>query len=175
MAELTLDLNAPAGVAGQPILWRLGKIFNVVTSIQRARVSEDSAFVQLRLEGSKQEVDMALAYLRDLGVVEGVKPAATLEGVVNPEDGITQSNTINIRLKTVFPAQGNTSVLYRLGKDYNVVVNVEHAAFDEEEGGYVDIALGGDLIDVQRAITYLHTTGLSVNPKQRCVSNGGNL
>jgi len=175
MAELTVDLNAPAGVTGQPILWRLGKIFNVVTSIQRVRVSEDCAYIQLHLEGSKQELDMALAYLRSLGVVSGSKPVSTPAGTVYPEDEIKQSNTIDIRLKTVFPTQGNTPVLYRLGKDYHVVVNVRHAAFDEEEGGYVDITVAGDLIDVQRAITYLHTTGLSVNPKQRSVTNGGNL
>lgn len=174
MAELTLDITAPAGVAGQPILWRLGKAFNIVTSVKRARVSEDAAYVQLSLEGSKQELDMALAYLRDLGVVTGGKPLSSI-GVVNPEDEINQSNTINVRLKTVFPGQGATPVLYRIGKDYNVVVNIERAAFDTEEGGYVDVALGGDLIDVQRAIAYLHTTGLSVNPKQRSVTNGGNL
>ena len=128
MAELTLELNATAEVSGQPILWRLGKIFNVVTSIDRARVSEDYAYIQLRLEGSKQELDMTLAYLRSLGIVDGKQPTSVPAGTVNPEDSIKQSNAIDIRLKTVFPTQGNNPVLYRVGKDYNVVVNVRHAA-----------------------------------------------
>ncbi len=175
MAELTLDLNATAELVDQPILWRLGKMYNVVTHIRRARVTEDYGYVQLQVSGSKPEIDLALGYLRDLGMVEGSTAKLVATDTIYPESEIPQPNAIDIRLKTVNIAQGHAPILHRLGKDYNVVVTVRHAAFDEEEGGSVDITITGPLIDVQRAITYLHTTGLSVNPKQRSVSDGGNL
>lgn len=175
MAELTLDLNAPAELVEQPILWRLGKMYNVVTQIRRARVTEDYGYVQLQLSGSKQEIDLALAYLRDLGMVEGSTAKPVASDTIYPESAIPQPNAIDVRLKTVNLEQGHTPILHRLGKDFNVVVTVRHAAFDEEVGGDVDITITGPLIDVQRAISYLHTTGLSVSPKQRSVTDNGNL
>lgn len=175
MAELTLDLNATAELVDQPILWRLGKMYNVVTHIRKARVTEDYGYVQLQLSGSKQETDLALGYLRDLGMVDGATPKPIATDTVYPESGISQPNAIDIRLRTVNVTQGQTPILHRIGKDYAVVVTLRHAAFDEEEGGTLDITISGLLVDVQRAIAYLHTTGLSVNPKQRSVSDGGNL
>jgi hypothetical protein len=92
-----------------------------------------------------------------------------------PEDTVSRANTITVRLDTVSTEQGGVPTLYRVGKDYNVVVNLERAAFDNEEGGYVEIAISGPLEDVQRAIAYLHTTGLHVNPYQRSVTDYRNL
>jgi hypothetical protein len=72
-------------------------------------------------------------------------------------------------------AQGQVPTLFRIGKDLAVVVNIERAEFDAEEGGSIEIAISGVLSDVQRAIAYLHTTGLHVNPRQRSVSDYSNL
>jgi len=169
MPLVTVELNARKDLLGQPILWRLGKMFNVVTNILRARISGDYGHVALSLEGSTGEVEQAQEYLRSLGVL-GDAPGST-----TPRTGSAPEAAISILLKTVNPAQGHAPILYRVGKDLNVVVNIQTAFFDDEEGGQVEITLAGALLEVQRAIAYLHTTGLQVNPRQRSVSDNGNL
>ena len=80
-----------------------------------------------------------------------------------------------MRLTTVNPEQGQVPALYRIGRDFGVVVNLRRAEFDEEEGGSVEVEISGILFDVQRSIAYLHTTGLHVNPRQRSVTDYSNL
>ena len=174
MAAVTIELNLPLDFVRQPLIWRLGKLYNVVTNIERARATEDYGYFALHLEGSGAEVEMTTHYLQTLGVLrggEGEKPSNTMK----PEDNVPQANTIYVRLKTVNAAQGHAPLLYRIGKDFNVVVNVERAAFDDEEGGTLEISIAGALAEVQRSIAYLHTTGLSVNPRERSVTDFGNL
>ena len=40
MPLVTVDLNAKSNTARLPIIWRLGRLFNVVTNVRRARVSD---------------------------------------------------------------------------------------------------------------------------------------
>jgi hypothetical protein len=176
MSVINAVLNAGQETAGQPIIWRLGRLFNVVTNIRRARVTEDYAQVVLSLEGSTQELAQATDYLRALGVLsDGTTGGAAQTLPPPPEAAIAQPNAISVRLSTVNAAQGHAPILYRVGKDYGVVVNIARASFDDEEGGTLEVTISGPLMDVQRAIAYLHTTGLQVNPRQRSVSDAGNL
>jgi hypothetical protein len=176
MPLVTLDLCAKRNTVRLPIIWRLGREFKVVTNISRARVSEDAAYVRLDIEGSTQEVEQATAYLRSLGLLASEANTALVAGGASvPEDRVSNARTIDVRLATVNPEQDHVPVLYRVGKDFDVVVNIEQAEFDDEEGGYVEIALSGALAEVQRAIAYLHTTGLHVFPRQRSVTDFSNL
>jgi hypothetical protein len=176
MPLVTVDLNARQNTAHLPIIWRLGRMFNVVTNVRRARVSDDAAYVRLELEGSTQEVEQATGYLNSLGVIQqGAGNALVPGNVVAPEDTISDANTIVVRIDTVYPEQDTVPVLHRVGRDFQVVVNIERAEFDDEEGGYVEIAITGTLGDVQRAIAYLHTTGLHIFPRQRSVTDYSNL
>jgi len=176
MPLVTVDLSAKQNTARLPIIWRLGKLFNVVTNIHRARVSDDTAYVRLDIEGSTQEVEQATGYLRSLGLLADTSSNALVPGnVAAPEDTVSRANTIIVRLDTVNPEQDHVPVLYRLGKDFAVVVNIDKAEFDEEEGGYVEIAISGALAEVQRSIAYLHTTGLHLFPRQRSVTDYSNL
>ena len=173
MPVVNVELNAKQDTVRQPIVWRLAKLFNVVTNVRRARVSEDYGYILLEMEGSSQEIEQASAYLASLGLMKGNSTAST--PAAPPEDAIAQPNTIYVRLSSVSPEQGQVPALYRIGKDFNVVVNIERAEFDEEEGGSIEVSLSGPLTDVQRSIAYLHTTGLHVNPRQRSVSDFSNL
>lgn len=174
MPVVTLELNAKQNTVRQPVIWRLGKRFNVVTNIRRARVSEDYGYVALQIEGTTDEVAQATDYLRALGLCPGTPTSSEIPDTL-PEDEIEQTNAIYVRLGTVNAAQGHAPLLYRVGKDFGVVVNIERAAFDDEEGGWLEITLSGPLSEVQRAIAYLHTTGTHVNPRQRSVTDYGNL
>ena len=173
MSHVNVELNARKEVVNLPVLWRLGKLFHVVPNIRRARITQDYGYVSLDLEGSAAEVDQAQSYLRGMGMLTGKADAPASSAV--PESAVPQPVTIYVGLTTVNAAQGHTSLLHRVGTDYAVVVNIEQAAFDDEDGGTIDVSLSGALLEVQRAISYLHTTGLRVNPRQRCVSDDTNL
>ncbi|HLV79708.1 MAG TPA: NIL domain-containing protein [Chthonomonadaceae bacterium] len=175
MPVVSAELNARKDAAGQPIVWRLAKLYNVVTTIRRARVTEDYACILLDIEGSREETDQALGYLRALGVMDGEAPTPASSGLpAPPESALPQPNTIYVRLSTVNAAQAEAPILFRVGRDFRVAVNIERAAF-EEDGGSIEVTISGPLMEVQRAIAYLHTTGLHVNPRQRSVTDFSNL
>jgi hypothetical protein len=174
MPVISLEAVAGPETHDKPILWRLGKLFGVVTNIQRARVTDDYAFLALSIEGSAGELERAKAYLRSLHILRDGKPAEPLDEET-PEQDVTVSAVVDVHIATVNPQQAHSPILYRLGKDFNVVVNLNRAAFDEQEGGSVDITISGPLSEVQRAIAYLHTTGVNVNPLQRSVTDRSNL
>ncbi len=175
MPSETVEINATPEMLTKPLIWRLGKLYNVVTRIKRARVTEDYGFVTLMLDGSTQEVNSAVNYLKSNKLITGGASTDYSAPRNEPENDIPQPNTIFVRLNTVSDDQAQSPVLYRLGKDFGTVIRLERAAFDEEVGGSVEVAISGDLSAVQRAIAYLHTTGINVNPRQRSVTDGGNL
>ena len=52
----------------QPVIYQMGKDFEVVTNIRRADIQENIAWVILELEGNETEIDNALEWVRSLGV-----------------------------------------------------------------------------------------------------------
>ena len=173
MPVANVELNARQEAVQQPVIWRLGKLFNVVTNVRRARITADYGYVLVEMEGSSPELEQASRYLAGLGLIPGA--GDTTSPSRRPEDSMAQPNNIYVRLSTVNAEQGQVPVLYRISRDYDVVVNLERAEFDEEEGGSLEITISGVLNHVQRAISYLHTTGIHVNPRQRSVSDFSNL
>jgi hypothetical protein len=81
---------------------------------------------------------------------------------------------IQVRVATRTPDQAGQPIIYRIGRDFRVVTNIRRAHVDDT-GGFVDLDLEGALPDVQQAIAWLKTTGLSVEARERSVSDGGNL
>ena len=51
-----------------PIIYRLGQDYKVVTNIRRADVGNDTGWVELDLDGDAAEVDRALEYCRSRGI-----------------------------------------------------------------------------------------------------------
>lgn len=58
--------------------------------------------------------------------------------------------------------------LWRLGKEFDVKVNIIKASVDTDYG-WVQIRLEGPLEEIQRATAWLMTTGLHVDALQRSV------
>ena len=52
----------------QPVIYNLGKKFNLVTIIERANISEDAGWMQVALRGDADEIQRALADLSTFGV-----------------------------------------------------------------------------------------------------------
>lgn len=53
---------------GEPLLYNLGRDFEVVPNIRGASITEDLGEVYLELEGSDSEVERAVSFLRERGV-----------------------------------------------------------------------------------------------------------
>jgi ABC-type methionine transport system ATPase subunit len=51
-----------------PIIYELGKEFNIVTNIRRADVTEDRGWVVLELEGDMEEIERGLEWVAEKGV-----------------------------------------------------------------------------------------------------------
>ena len=52
----------------EPVIYRLGRDFEVVTNIRRADIQEGIGWVILELEGEQQTIDDALEWVRSMGV-----------------------------------------------------------------------------------------------------------
>ena len=61
-------LTLPGDLVGEPIIHTLGSDFGVVTTIRRANLEEGSGWVILEMDGTDENVDGAVAWLRERGV-----------------------------------------------------------------------------------------------------------
>jgi hypothetical protein len=52
----------------EPIIWKLGKEYDIVTNIRRADVSADFGWVILELEGDEDEIERGLEWVAEQGV-----------------------------------------------------------------------------------------------------------
>ena len=52
----------------EPIIYRLGRDFDVVTNIRRADVQEEMGWVVLELDGEDSEINRGLAWVGSTGV-----------------------------------------------------------------------------------------------------------
>ena len=76
MARTTVRLTFPGDTLNDPIIYRLGQEYKVVTNIRRADVAQDSGWVELDLDGEPAEVDRALEYCRSRRIgVQRLEPA----------------------------------------------------------------------------------------------------
>ncbi len=80
MAKQRVKFTFPAELVQQPIIWRLGKEFNVVTNIRRADVAEDRGWVILELEGEMEEIERGIRWVQEQGVRVDPVPGDVVEG-----------------------------------------------------------------------------------------------
>ena len=68
MTRLRVLFTFPAELIKEPVIYRLGREFNVVTNIRRADVTEQIGWVILELEGTEEEIERAIAAAKSWGV-----------------------------------------------------------------------------------------------------------
>jgi ABC-type methionine transport system ATPase subunit len=68
MGKRRVKLTFPPELITQPVIFNMGKEFDVVTNIRRANVTRDRGWVILEISGSDDEIDRAIAWSRGLGV-----------------------------------------------------------------------------------------------------------
>ncbi len=75
-----LWLMVPSKLITRPILWELGKKFEVITNVRQASVTDEIGIVSLSLEGEREQIKSAIAWLESLGVKVEPVEINTIEG-----------------------------------------------------------------------------------------------
>ncbi len=73
MGRRRLKLIFGPSLVKEPVIYQLGRKFEIVTNIRRADVSRDYGWVLLEVSGEEDELDRGVAYLESCGVT--VEPA----------------------------------------------------------------------------------------------------
>ncbi len=73
MTRRRLKLLFTASLVKEPVIYQLGRKFEIVTNIRRADVTKDQGWVLLEVSGEADELDRGVEFLQSQGVK--VEPA----------------------------------------------------------------------------------------------------
>ena len=68
MDKQRVKFTFPTALVTQPIIYNLGREFNVITNIRRADVREEMGWVILELEGAQDQIQQGVDWVSSLGV-----------------------------------------------------------------------------------------------------------
>ena len=68
MTKRQIMFTFPKELIKEPIIYKLGRKFNVVTNIRRADVSENKGWVVLELEGTEKDIEQGISWVISQGV-----------------------------------------------------------------------------------------------------------
>ena len=68
MTKRRAKFTFPTDLITQPVIFDLGRNFQLVTNIRRADVREDVGWVVLELEGEEEEIERGLNWVTSIGV-----------------------------------------------------------------------------------------------------------
>ena len=80
MARQRVKFTFPQELITLPIIYELGKQFNVVTNVRRADVTEDRGWVVLEMDGPIEEIERGLDWVTAKGVRVDPVPGDIVEG-----------------------------------------------------------------------------------------------
>ena len=68
MDKQRVKFTFPTALVTQPIIYNLGRKFDVITNIRRADVRDEMGWVILELEGANDEIQRGVEWVSSLGV-----------------------------------------------------------------------------------------------------------
>lgn len=68
MAKRRVMFTFPQELITEPVIYNLGRKFNVITNIRRADVTEDHGWVVLELDGEEDAIEQGLQWVSERGV-----------------------------------------------------------------------------------------------------------
>ena len=68
MGKQRVKFTFPTDLVTEPIIYRLGRQYQVVTNIRRADVRENMGWVVLELEGTDEEIEKGVQWVSSQGV-----------------------------------------------------------------------------------------------------------
>ncbi len=66
--KIRLWLMFPSRLITRPVVYELGHKFKVITNVRQASVTPEVGIVSLELEGEREEIKGAVAWMEELGV-----------------------------------------------------------------------------------------------------------
>ena len=66
--QMRLWLMFPPKLIREPLIWKLGHKFPIITNIRQATVTDEIGIVSLELDGKRAELKRAIKWLENLGV-----------------------------------------------------------------------------------------------------------
>ena len=77
---IRLWLMYPARLITRPIIYELGRQFQVVTNVRQASVTPEVGIVSIELEGERKEIKKSIAWLEEIGIKVEPVEINTIEG-----------------------------------------------------------------------------------------------
>lgn len=68
MATVLVRLTYPKDQISEPVVYYLGRDFNLVTNIRRANVSAEEGWIALELEGKPGDIERGLKWVQSRGI-----------------------------------------------------------------------------------------------------------
>lgn len=68
MAKQRVKFTFPPDLITEPVIYQLGKQFDVVTNIRRANVTAQEGWVILEIEGDTKDIEKGIEYVISKGV-----------------------------------------------------------------------------------------------------------
>jgi len=68
MAKLRVKFTYSADTIKKPVIWEVGKRFDLVTNIRRADVTSDIAWAVLELDGEPSDLEAGIKWVTEEGV-----------------------------------------------------------------------------------------------------------
>lgn len=75
-----LWLMYPTKLITRPVIYEIGKNYDVVTNVRQASVAEEIGLVSLELSGDRQEIKKVIEWLEGLGIKVEPVEINTIEG-----------------------------------------------------------------------------------------------
>ncbi len=70
----------PSRLITRPVVYELGKKFEIVTNMRQASVTPEVGIVSLEVEGEREEIKRAIEWLEELGIKVEPVEINTIEG-----------------------------------------------------------------------------------------------
>ena len=68
MAKLRVKFTFPPDQIKEPVIWEVGKRFDLVTNVRRADITPEVAWAVLELEGDSENLNAGVKWVTDKGI-----------------------------------------------------------------------------------------------------------
>lgn len=68
MTSMKIHLIFPEDLVKEPVIYNLGKKYEIVTNIRRANVDSKTGWVDLEIDGEEDNIKEGIKYLESLGI-----------------------------------------------------------------------------------------------------------
>ena len=80
MAKMRVKFTFPPDQIKEPVIWEVGKRFDLVTNIRRADITAEVAWALLELDGEKPDLEQGIKWVEERGVRVDPIEDSILEG-----------------------------------------------------------------------------------------------